>query len=170
MLSPRRPRSGPATWRRIVLQSGKLSGKRPWRKPTGRNIRARIQIQRSRQLAGGLGKRANRKGGHALTERSHILPEHDVRPYSIAQLAERWGCSDSMIRKLINQGQLGCFRIGALIRIPASEVVRFEEATTYAEAPAPEPETAPAPATAPRMIERARRRRPIKRLFLVNGG
>jgi len=95
-----------------------------------------------------------------LTESSSILPEHDVRPYSIAQLADRWGCSDSMIRKLINQGQLTCFRIGTLIRIPASEVVRFEEVTTYAEAPAPEP--TPAPAPAPRKIERARRRRPLR--------
>lgn len=58
---------------------------------------------------------------------SHILPEHDVRPYSIAQLAERWGCSDSMIRKLINLGELQSFRIGALIRISAAEVERYEK-------------------------------------------
>lgn len=62
-----------------------------------------------------------------MTERSHILPEHDVRPYSIAQLADRWGCSDSMIRKLIKQGELTCFRIGALMRIAAAEVERFEK-------------------------------------------
>ncbi|MBL9070462.1 MAG: helix-turn-helix domain-containing protein [Sphingopyxis sp.] len=62
-----------------------------------------------------------------MTFHSHILPEHDVRPYSIAQLADRWGCSDSMIRKLINQGQLQTFRIGALIRVSAAEVERYEK-------------------------------------------
>ena len=62
-----------------------------------------------------------------MTYHSHILPEHDVRPYSIAQLAERWGCSDSMIRKLINQGRLQTFRIGALIRVSAAEVERYEK-------------------------------------------
>lgn len=61
-----------------------------------------------------------------MTTPSHILPEHDVRPYSIAQLADRWGCSDSMVRKLINQGKLQCFRIGNLTRIAAAEVQRFE--------------------------------------------
>jgi len=63
-----------------------------------------------------------------MTDRSHILPEHDVQPYLIAQLADRWGCSDSMIRKLIKQGELTCFRIGALTRIAAAEVQRFESA------------------------------------------
>ncbi|QUM70831.1 helix-turn-helix domain-containing protein [Sphingopyxis granuli] len=61
-----------------------------------------------------------------MSNSSHILPEHDIRPYSVPQLAERWGCSDSMIRKLINLGELKCFRIGALIRIAAAEVERFE--------------------------------------------
>lgn len=61
-----------------------------------------------------------------MNERSHILPEHDVRPYSIAQLADRWGCSGSLVRKLINQGELQCFRIGNLIRVPAVEVARYE--------------------------------------------
>lgn len=69
---------------------------------------------------------------------SDLLPEHDVRPYSIAQLADRWGCSDSMIRKLINQGQLQTFRIGTLFRIAAAEVARIE--ATKADM---EPATAP---------------------------
>ncbi len=76
---------------------------------------------------------------------SHILPEHDVRPYSVAQLADRWGCSDSMIRKLINQGQLKCFRLGSLIRIAATEVAAYEARVTN-ETPSPEPAIAfPAP-------------------------
>lgn len=58
---------------------------------------------------------------------SHILPEHDVRPYSVAQLADRWGCSGNVVRKLINDGKLQCFKIGALIRISASEVERYEK-------------------------------------------
>lgn len=71
-----------------------------------------------------------------MTSSSHILPEHDVRPYSIAQLADRWGCSDSMIRKLIKNGELQCFRIGVLMRIAAAEVERFEKAVAPVEEPA----------------------------------
>lgn len=61
-----------------------------------------------------------------MTEPSHILPEHDVRPYSVAQLADRWGCSGNVVRKLINQGELQSFRIGVLIRIPAAEAQPYE--------------------------------------------
>lgn len=96
-----------------------------------------------------------------MTERSHILPEHDVRPYSVAQLADRWGGSDSMVRKLINQGELQCFRIGNLIRIPAAEVERYEGTA----APAPitvQDEKVVQAARPPRIITRApRRRKPI---------
>ena len=101
-----------------------------------------------------------------MSDQSHILPEHDVRPYSVAQLADRWGCSGNVVRKLINQGELQCFRIGSLIRIPAAEVQRFETI-----APAPEPVTdaglasavAPEPNASPRRkIPRApQRRKPI---------
>jgi excisionase family DNA binding protein len=101
---------------------------------------------------------------------SHILPEHDVRPYSVAQLADRWGCSDSMIRKLIKQGQLQAFNIGVLMRISAAEVARYE-AQTVALAPraATDDERPVAPAkpkggramvhATPRNIPRAPRRR-----------
>lgn len=72
-----------------------------------------------------------------MTEGQPMLPEHDVRPYSIAQLADRWGCSDSMIRKLIGQGELNSFRIGTLIRITAAEVERFEKTPAPATLPVP---------------------------------
>jgi excisionase family DNA binding protein len=48
------------------------------------------------------------------------------RAYTVATLAEAWECSEGVIRKLIAHGELGCFRLGALIRIPAEEVERFE--------------------------------------------
>ena len=54
------------------------------------------------------------------------LPEHAQRPYSVNQLADRWGCSPSMIRKLISSNRLQPFRIGELIRISAAEVERYE--------------------------------------------
>jgi excisionase family DNA binding protein len=46
----------------------------------------------------------------------------DRRPFSVPQLAERWGCSQGLVRKLIRDGRLQCFRPGALIRISAAEV------------------------------------------------
>lgn len=51
---------------------------------------------------------------------------HDERaPYSVARLAERWECSERLIYKLIERGDLQCFRPGSLIRISAAEVERF---------------------------------------------
>ena len=92
-------------------------------------------------------------------------------PFSVAKLAEHWGCSGAMIRKLIDQGKLGHFRIGILIRIPRFAVEEFELLNTVggmsAEA---EPHTSAAeenagPVTSPvvggpRNIPRASRPRP----------
>ena len=54
------------------------------------------------------------------------LPLPDERPFSVPQLAARWGCSEGLIRKLIRGNRLHCFRPGSLIRISATEVERFE--------------------------------------------
>lgn len=54
------------------------------------------------------------------------LPLPDERPFSVPQLAARWGCSEGLVRKLIRENRLRCFRPGALIRISATEVERFE--------------------------------------------
>lgn len=48
------------------------------------------------------------------------------RPFSVPQLAHRWGCSEGLVRKMIREGRLHCFRPGTLIRISAAEVERFE--------------------------------------------
>lgn len=47
-------------------------------------------------------------------------------PYSVATLAARWGCSPSVVRRLIQKGALQSFRVGVLIRISAAEVERYE--------------------------------------------
>lgn len=49
-----------------------------------------------------------------------------TRPFTVASLAERWECSEGAIRARIKAGELATFRIGALIRIPATEVERVE--------------------------------------------
>ncbi len=48
------------------------------------------------------------------------------RAYTVSTLAREWECSEGVIRKLVHTGELGCFRLGVLIRIPAEEVRRFE--------------------------------------------
>ena len=48
------------------------------------------------------------------------------QPLSVPQLTARWGCSEGLVRKLIRSGDLQCLRLGALIRIAAAEVERFE--------------------------------------------
>ena len=97
-----------------------------------------------------------------MTDRGHILPDHDVRPYSVPRLAERWGCSDSLVRKLIYSGDLQSFRIGNLIRVPAAEVERYEAIPAAPETEAPpistSPPTAPAVGAIKRNIPRAKRR------------
>jgi len=47
-------------------------------------------------------------------------------PYSIRTLAERWDCHPDVVRRMIRSGALQSFRVGALIRIQAQEVERYE--------------------------------------------
>jgi excisionase family DNA binding protein len=49
-----------------------------------------------------------------------------MRPYSPETLATHWGCSSEKIRQMCRRGELGYFRLGKLIRIPANEVERVE--------------------------------------------
>jgi excisionase family DNA binding protein len=49
-----------------------------------------------------------------------------ARPFSAESLSERWGCSSETVRQMCRRGDLGYFRLGKLIRIPASEVERIE--------------------------------------------
>jgi len=48
------------------------------------------------------------------------------RPFSPETLAERWGCSAEKIRRMYKGGSIAGFRLGKLIRIPATEVDRVE--------------------------------------------
>lgn len=57
----------------------------------------------------------------------NMFPENR-RPYTVKALAERWGCSDEHIRKMVKSGQLQAFALGGkLIRISAEEVDRWEK-------------------------------------------
>lgn len=47
-------------------------------------------------------------------------------PFSVRRLADRWSCSEGLIRKMIKNGMVQSFTIGTLIRIPMSEVERIE--------------------------------------------
>lgn len=46
--------------------------------------------------------------------------------FTVASLAERWNCSEGVIRKCIERGDIAAFRLGTLIRISAAEVARIE--------------------------------------------
>jgi excisionase family DNA binding protein len=50
--------------------------------------------------------------------------------YTPPMLAKRWGCSERHVRNMIDQGKLGCFRLGKLIRIMHSDVEAAEKAFT----------------------------------------
>ena len=49
-----------------------------------------------------------------------------TNPFSIRTLAERWDCHPDVVRRMIRSGALQSFRVGALIRIQAQEVERYE--------------------------------------------
>jgi excisionase family DNA binding protein len=58
---------------------------------------------------------------------------------SVAQVAERWGCSRQHIYNLINRGTLPTFRIGSLIRLREEDVTQYEDLQLQAAPVAPEP-------------------------------
>jgi len=48
------------------------------------------------------------------------------RAFSVRSLAERWQCSDGLVRSMIARGELRSFRYGNLIRITAEAVAEVE--------------------------------------------
>lgn len=49
-----------------------------------------------------------------------------MKPFSPESLADRWACSAEKVRLMYRNGELSGFRLGKLIRIPATEVERYE--------------------------------------------
>lgn len=61
-----------------------------------------------------------------MTAKLRSLPPDDARPFTVPNLAKRWACSEGLVRKMIDRGELASFRLGVLIRVPANEVARLE--------------------------------------------
>ena len=61
-----------------------------------------------------------------MTAPAPYSPETLAKPFTVPALAARWGCSEGLIRKMIERGELSSFRLGVLIRVPASEVAKIE--------------------------------------------
>lgn len=61
-----------------------------------------------------------------MTAPARITQADVDRPFTVPALAKRWGCSEGLIRKMIERGELSSFRLGVLIRVPASEVAKIE--------------------------------------------
>jgi excisionase family DNA binding protein len=87
----------------------------------------------------------------------------DDRAYSVQDLAERWGCSDDAVYKMINEGALHFFMIGKPvkkgkrkgIRIAAKEVLRWEGQGNENRPTPPAP--GPSAGTARRLLRSAAR-------------
>ena len=64
-------------------------------------------------------------------------------PFSPATLAERWGCSTTLVYDLLASGALRGWRVGKLWRISASAVEEYENGSPppvdAADEPPPEP-------------------------------
>src|SRR6185436_10186653 len=54
----------------------------------------------------------------------------DRAAYSVAQLAERWGCSDGHLYGMIRSGELHAFKLGTLLRVRVEEVERIERGSS----------------------------------------
>lgn len=54
------------------------------------------------------------------------MGKHEAIAFTVPSLASRWDCSEGLIRKMIDRGELRSFRLGILIRVPADEVERIE--------------------------------------------
>jgi excisionase family DNA binding protein len=64
------------------------------------------------------------------------------RPYTAAQLAERWGVSDTFVYDQIKAGRIVAMRLGGkLLRVSAAAVADYESAAAAAPVPAVAPST-----------------------------
>ena len=74
----------------------------------------------------------------------------DPPPWTPETLAERWGCSAAIIRRLCRNGELAHFRLGGkLLRIPYSVVLEWES-VRHAKPPEPQPGPNPLSDAAPK--------------------
>lgn len=53
-------------------------------------------------------------------------PERRTKAFKITTLAAHWKCSDTVVRSLIEKGDLKAFRVGRLIRITPEAVEDYE--------------------------------------------
>lgn len=60
----------------------------------------------------------------------HLLTHAEDHSLSPAALSKRWECSVSTIKRRIKAGELRISKNGRLVRIPLSEIIRFETETT----------------------------------------
>jgi excisionase family DNA binding protein len=60
-------------------------------------------------------------------QKKELDPGETRRLYTSSMLAKRWGCSEKHVRNLVDEGKLGCFRLGKLIRIKHSDVEAAEK-------------------------------------------
>lgn len=62
-----------------------------------------------------------------------------AKPFPPKSLAEHWSCSERHIRNLIEAGEIPCFRLGKLVRIPAPYVRAVDEGRPWREVAQEEP-------------------------------
>ncbi|RDE08384.1 DNA-binding protein [Pelagibacterium lacus] len=131
--------SRPSTSTRARSLARRNRTKSPRRKPSstrcGRNW-AMSSSTGSRQSRKSVGPKHSRGGRPDMTQ-----PDTDHQPpFTPETLSRRWDCSPQHIRDLVAAGQLPAFRVGRLIRIPATAVRDFE-------CPNSEPSSTGAPGT-----------------------
>lgn len=53
-------------------------------------------------------------------------PDHDKPYWTVAQIAERWQCSEKKLRRLLKKGELIAHRFGGQLRIAEADLRSYE--------------------------------------------
>ena len=46
---------------------------------------------------------------------------------SFADIQTRWGCSRDTVKRIVKKHQMPTVKLGSLVRVPLSEILRFEQ-------------------------------------------
>jgi len=60
------------------------------------------------------------------TPEQPTAPDADPDVFSVRTLADRWQCSEGLVRNMINRGELRAFRFGNMLRIRLDAVEEIE--------------------------------------------
>ena len=65
--------------------------------------------------------------------RAELAAEAEQAFFTIAEIANRWRCSEKNVRRLVAKGDLIAHRFGALLRVSAQDLRTYERVNRVAD-------------------------------------